>query len=79
MPKIKLSRNANSRNKRKVINGFIGNGTSSDWVKTTDFGSYKSKPTTNEIAYKKHIKQTKLNISRREIGNLAKQLLTAIR
>lgn len=79
MAKIKLSYNANSRNKRKVINGFVGNGTSSDWVKTTDFGSYKHEYTADEIAHKEHIRQARLhNIGRHAGSKSDKQLLASI-
>lgn len=30
---MNISRNTNSRNKRKVLNGFKGEGTPSGWVK----------------------------------------------
>lgn len=33
-----ISRNANSRNRRKMINGFKGEGTPSGWVKTSPYG-----------------------------------------
>lgn len=79
MAKIKLSQNANSRNKRKVINGFAGNGTSSGWVKTTDFGTYKHKYTADEIAHKEHIRQAKFNNMSKHAGSKSnKQLLAAI-
>ena len=35
----KVSRNANSRNKRKVLNGFKGEGTPSGWIKTSPYGT----------------------------------------
>lgn len=79
MAKIKFSQNANSRNKRKVINGFVGNGTNSGWVKTTDFGSYKHEYTADEIAHKEHIRQAKFNNMSKHAGSKSnKQLLAAI-
>ena len=42
---ITISHNANSRNRRKLINGFKGEGTPSGWVKTSPYGTYKHKPT----------------------------------
>nr|DAK43538.1 MAG TPA: hypothetical protein [Crassvirales sp.] len=33
-----ISYNANSRNRRKMINGFKGEGTQSGWVKTSPYG-----------------------------------------
>lgn len=80
MAKIKISQNANSRNKRKVINGFAGNYTNSGWVKTTDFGSYKHEPTADEIAHKEHIRQARFrNINKHAGSKSNKQLLAAIR
>lgn len=52
-----VSYNANSRNRRKVLNGFKGEGTPSGWVKTTPYGSYKHEPTLDEIRHSNKIKK----------------------
>lgn len=80
MTKIKLSHNANSRNKRKVLNGFVGNGINGSWTKTTEFGTYKHEYTADEIAHKEHIRQAKFNNVGRHAGSKSnKQLFAAIR
>lgn len=52
-----VSHNANSRNRRKVLNGFKGEGTPSGWIKTTSYGSYKHEPTLDEIRHSNKIKK----------------------
>lgn len=52
-----VSYNANSRNRRKVLNGFKGEGTPSGWVKTTPYGNYKHEPTLDEIRHSNKIKK----------------------
>lgn len=52
-----VSHNANSRNRRKVLNSFKGESTSSCWVKTTPYGSYKHEPTLDEIRHSNKIKK----------------------
>lgn len=52
-----VSHNANSRNRRKVLNGFKGEGTPSGWVKTTPYGSYKHEPTLDEIRHSNKVKK----------------------
>lgn len=44
---MNISRNTNSRNKRKVLNGFKGEGTPSGWVKTSPYGTIKYKQTSD--------------------------------
>ena len=51
-----VSYNANSRNRRKVLNGFKGEGTPSGWVKTTPYCSYKHELTIEE---REHIRRVK--------------------
>ena len=52
-----VSHNANSRNRRKVLNGFKGEGTPSGWIKTTSYGTYKHEPTLDEIRHSNKIKK----------------------
>ena len=48
---LQVSYNANSRNRRKILKGnFQGNGSPSQWTKTTDFGSYKHVYTPQELS-----------------------------
>ena len=46
-----VSCNANSRNKRKVLNGFKGEGTPSGWIKTSPYGTIKHKQTSDELRH----------------------------
>ena len=48
-----VSRNTNSRNKRKVLNGFKGEGTPSGWVKTSPYGIINNEKT---LADREHIR-----------------------
>ena len=50
-----VSRNANSRNRRKVLNGFKGEGTSSGWVKTSPYGTTEHKPTLEEREHARRV------------------------
>lgn len=52
-----VSYNANSRNRRKVLNGFKGEGTPSGWVKTTPYGSYKHESTLDDIRHSNKVKK----------------------
>ena len=66
MKAITLSCNANSRNRRKVFNGFKGEGTCSGWIKTSPYGTYTHKHTADEIVHMNRIHQAKV------IGTLGK-------
>lgn len=46
-----VSRNTNSRNKRKVLNGFKGESTPSGWIKTSLYGTIKHKQTSDELRH----------------------------
>ena len=52
-----VSRNANSRNKRKVLNGFKGEGTPSGWVKTSPYCTIKHKQTSDELRHSNKIQK----------------------
>ncbi len=52
---MNISRNANSRNRRKMINGFKGEGTSSGWVKTSPYGEQTHKPTLEEREHARRV------------------------
>ena len=52
-----ISYNANSRNRRKVLNGFKGEGTLSGWVKTSPYGTIEHKPTLNDIRHSNKVKK----------------------
>lgn len=49
-----VSPNANTRNKRKVLNGFKGEGTSSSWVKTSPYGKQTHE---NTLAEREHVRR----------------------
>lgn len=51
-----VSRNTNSRNKRKVLNGFKGEGTPSGWIKTSPYGTINNEKT---LADREHIRKVK--------------------
>lgn len=51
-----VSHNANTRNKRKVLNGFKGEGTPSGWVKTSPYGTIKHEPTLEEREHARRVK-----------------------
>lgn len=51
-----VSRNTNSRNKRKVLNGFKGEGTPSGWIKTSPYGTITHEKT---LADREHIRRVK--------------------
>lgn len=51
-----ISRNANSRNRRKMINGFKGEGTSSGWVKTSPYGKQTYEKTLEEREHARRIR-----------------------
>lgn len=50
-----ISRNANSRNRRKMINGFKGEGTPSGWVKTSPYSTTEYKPTLAEREHARRV------------------------
>ena len=54
---MNISRNANSRNRRKMINDFKGEGTSSGWVKTSPYGEIKHEPTLDDIRHSNKVKK----------------------
>jgi len=65
-----VSRNANSRNKRKVINGFKGEGTPSNWVKTSPYGTITHEKTLDEIRHSNKIKKfKKINRNSKHAGS----------
>ena len=51
-----ISGNANSCNRRKMINGFKGKGTPSGWVKTSPYGTIEHKPTLEEKEHARRVK-----------------------
>lgn len=51
-----VSHNANTRNKRKVLNGFKGEGTPSGWIKTSPYGAIEHKPTLEEREHARRVK-----------------------
>lgn len=51
-----VSPNANSRNKRKVLNGFKGEGTPSGWVKTSPYGKQTHEKTLAEREHARRVK-----------------------
>lgn len=51
---MNISRNANSRNRRKMINGFKGEGTSSGWVKTLPYDKQTHEKT---LAEREHVRR----------------------
>lgn len=51
---MNISRNANSRNRRKMINGFKGEGTPSGWVKTSPYGKQTHEKT---LAEREHVRR----------------------
>lgn len=53
---MNISRNANSRNKRKVLNGFKGKGTPSGRIKTSSYGTINNEKT---LADKEYIRRVK--------------------
>ena len=53
---MNISCNTNSRNKRKVLNGFKGEGTPSGWVKTSPYGTINNEKT---LADREHIRRVK--------------------
>ena len=53
---MNISRNANSRNRRKMINGFKGEGTPSGWVKTSPYGETKHEPTLAEREHARRVR-----------------------
>ena len=54
--KMTISNNTNSRNRRKVLNGFKGEGTQSGWVKTSPYGTINNEKT---LADREHIRKVK--------------------
>lgn len=52
---MNISRNANFRNRRKMINGFKGEGTPSGWVKTSPYGEQTHKPTLEEREHARRV------------------------
>mgnify|MGYP000910184870 CR=1 FL=1 len=52
---MNISRNANSRNRRKMINGFKGEGTLSGWVKTSPYGTIEHKLTLEEREHARRV------------------------
>lgn len=52
---MNISRNANSRNRRKRINGFKGEGTPSGWVKTSPYGEQTHKKTLAEREHARRV------------------------
>ena len=54
---MNISRNTNSRNRRKMINGFKGEGTPSGWVKTSPYGTIEYKPTLDDIRHSNKVKK----------------------
>lgn len=51
---MNISSNANSRNRRKMINGFKGEGTPSGWVKTSPYGKQTHEKT---LAEREHVRR----------------------
>ena len=52
---MNISYNANSRNRRKMINGFKGEGTSSGLVKTSPYGKQTHKKTLAEREHARRV------------------------
>ena len=52
-----VSPNTNTHNKRKVLNGFKGEGTSSGWVKTSPYGTIENKLTLDDIRHSNKVKK----------------------
>lgn len=52
---MNISRNANSRNRRNMINGFKGEGTLSGWVKTSPYGKQTHEKTLAEREHARRI------------------------
>lgn len=50
-----VSCNTNSRNKRKVLNGFKGEGTPSGWVKTSPYGTINNEKTLAEREHARRV------------------------
>lgn len=53
---MNISYNANSRNRRKVLNGFKGEGTPSGWTKTSPYGTVIHEKT---LADRNHLRRVK--------------------
>lgn len=51
---MNISRNANSRNRRKMINVFKGEGTPSGWVKTSPYGKQTHEKT---LVEREHVRR----------------------
>lgn len=74
-----VSRNANSRNRRKVVNGFKGEGTPSNWTKTSSYGTYKHNKTKDEIAHTTRISRVKYGRLGKHAGSKTKrQMINAM-
>lgn len=52
---MNISCNANSRNRRKMINGFKGEGTPSGWVKTSPYGKQTHEKTLAEREHTRRV------------------------
>ena len=67
---LQVSYNANSRNRRKILKGnFQGNGSPSQWTKTTDFGSYKHVYTPQELSLITIVRYNKEMYGRNHAGS----------
>lgn len=67
---MNISRNANSRNRRKVLNGFKGEGTPSGWVETSPYGEQTHKPTLEEREHARRVKNfSATNFGGKHVGS----------
>lgn len=67
---MNISHNANSRNRRKMINGFKGEGTPSGWVKTSPYGKAEHKPTLEEREHARRVKNFRaINLGGKHAGS----------
>lgn len=67
---MNISRNANSRNRRKMINGFKGEGTPSGWVKTSPYGTIEHKSSLDDIRHSNKVKKFyAANLGSKHVGS----------
>lgn len=67
---MNISRNANSRNKRKMVVGFKGEGTPSGWVKIFPYGTIEHKPTLEEREHARRVKNFRaVNFNSKHAGS----------
>lgn len=81
MKAIVISYNANSRNRRKVVNGFKGESTPSTWTKTSSYGTYKHEHTADEKAHMNRIHQAKTtgNLNKHAGSKTGRQLYISVK